>query len=94
VKWYAAAAAGALLAAALVYWLDYRDARPGRSAAPVAPDTAQDQAPALYRWRDDQGVLQITDRPPSGRPYERVRLREDQNVVPMAPPEPEPAPRR
>ena len=47
--------------------------------------------PALYRWRDDKGVLQITDTAPKGRNYEKVALREDVNIVPMAP-EPEPAP--
>lgn len=32
-----------------------------------------DALPGLYRWRDDQGVLQITDKPPRGRAYERIR---------------------
>jgi len=48
--------------------------------------------PALYRWRDDRGVLQLTDTPPKGRKFEKVTLREDVNIVPMAPPEPESAP--
>ncbi len=26
----------------------------------------------LYRWRDASGALQITDKPPKGRKYERV----------------------
>lgn len=41
--------------------------------------------PSLYRWRDDQGVLHVTDTPPTGRKYEKVALREDVNIVPMAP---------
>lgn len=47
------------------------------------------RAPALYRWRDDQGVLHLTDTPPKGRKYETVALREDVNIVPMATPEAE-----
>lgn len=40
--------------------------------------------PRLYRWRDGNGVLQVTDQPPAGRKYEAVALREDVNVVPMS----------
>jgi hypothetical protein len=29
-------------------------------------------------------VLQLTDQPPQGRKYERVKMREDVNVIPMA----------
>ena len=39
----------------------------------------------LYRWRDDQGRMQVTDKPPKGRPYEEVRYRADANVTPGAP---------
>jgi hypothetical protein len=39
----------------------------------------------LYRWRDDQGRIQVTDKPPKGRPYEEVRYRADANVMPGAP---------
>lgn len=43
------------------------------------------QTKPLYRWRDDQGRAQVTDRPPKGRPYEEVRYRADVNVMPGAP---------
>ncbi|HEV8693033.1 MAG TPA: DUF4124 domain-containing protein, partial [Lysobacter sp.] len=33
---------------------------------------AEAARPVLYRWRDAHGVLQITERPPKGRKYERV----------------------
>jgi hypothetical protein len=46
--------------------------------------------PKLYRWRDDNGVLHISDQPPKGRKYEQVELREEQNIVPMSGPAPEP----
>ena len=39
----------------------------------------------LYRWRDDQSRVHITDQPPKGRPYEEVRYRADANVLPGAP---------
>lgn len=40
------------------------------------------QTRLLYRWRDVQGRVQITDQPPKDRPYEEVRYRADANVVP------------
>lgn len=71
--------AGALGAAALAWWL----AR-GPSRAPAAEDptppagaSADARAPAarmLYRWRDDDGVVHVTDVPPSGRDYTRVDI--------------------
>jgi len=43
--------------------------------------------PQLYRWRDGNGVLQVTSTPPPpGRKAERVGSYEDVNVVPMSPP--------
>ncbi len=41
--------------------------------------------PVLYRWRNAEGVLHLTSEPPKGRKYERVKMREDVNVIPMAP---------
>ena len=40
--------------------------------------------PTLYRWHDANGVLQLTDKPPTGRKYEKVKIREDQNIIPMS----------
>ena len=45
---------------------------------PASPD----YAPAVYRWRDEQGVLHVTDTPPKDREYEEVRVDPDTNVVP------------
>lgn len=39
-------------------------------------------AKPLYRWRDDQDHLHITDRPPEGHPYEVLTYRKDTNVIP------------
>ncbi|KAF1708893.1 hypothetical protein CSC70_12405 [Pseudoxanthomonas kalamensis DSM 18571] len=68
--------AGLLLGAVAAWWVS-RDA-PGQSKArqqraeQAAAEQARDAVPALYRWRDDAGTLQITDQPPQGRPYERI----------------------
>ncbi len=36
----------------------------------------------LYRWRDDKGREQITDKPPKGRLYETITYRANANAVP------------
>lgn len=40
-------------------------------AAEVAMAQAE-QASSLYRWRDANGVLHITEEPPKGRKFERI----------------------
>jgi hypothetical protein len=47
---------------------------------------SRDYAPLLYRWKDDQGIVQLTDTPPAGRPYESLRIDPDRNVVPLMSP--------
>ena len=50
-----------------------------RRQNPQSPD----YAPAVYRWKDDQGRTQITDTPPDdGRDYETVVVDPATNVVP------------
>jgi len=58
-----------------------------RIEATEAAQTAakKDAEPRLYRWHDAQGVLQLTSEPPKGRKYERVKMRDDVNVIPMSP---------
>jgi hypothetical protein len=105
-----------LVAVAAVIWFTMPQLvpEPWRPRSPATPDagmpatssqsaTAADN-PALYKWRDDQGVWNVTDRPPPDRPYERVVVDPNQNVVPTVVPawaqpadassEPEPAPPR
>jgi uncharacterized protein YpmB len=87
-----------LAAAALAWWLaghpgyetqEQRVARMEREAAVV-----QAAKPKLYRWRDRNGVLQLTDKPPKGRKYEAVDMdsQANVNVIPMSeainPPDP------
>ena len=71
-----AIAGGLLLGAGVAWWLA-REA-PARSevkqrrAERAAAEQARDARPSLYRWRDDAGVLQITDQPPKNRRFERI----------------------
>jgi hypothetical protein len=61
-----------------------------RYAPDSLPDFIRHQLPAspvanppLYRWRDAQGRVHVTDRPPEDdRPYETLRYHPDTNVVP------------
>ena len=47
-----------------------------------ANPNSREYMPAVYRWKDDRGVVQLTDTPPKDRPYEEVRIDPRQNVVP------------
>ncbi|HPA02244.1 MAG TPA: DUF4124 domain-containing protein [Chiayiivirga sp.] len=49
---------------------------------------SRDYAPAVYRWRDAQGRVHLTDTPPADRPYETVRIDPRRNVVPSTLPPP------
>lgn len=77
----------ALLAAAAGWWYfaphtlpaALRQVAPGTSTRQPAPVAA---APALYKWRDARGQLNVTDVPPKDRPYETVRYDPNTNVVP------------
>ena len=67
----------ALAAIAALSWWHTREtpeqARAKQQRAERATaELAEDARPALYRWRDAQGVLQLTDEPPQGRKYERI----------------------
>ncbi len=88
--------AGLALGGGLGWWMlghpGYETAAQ-RAARVESAQAAQEAAkPKLYRWRDANGVLQLTDKPPAGRKYELVELREDVNVIPMSGPQPEPPP--
>lgn len=48
-----------------------RRQREREQAAQVAMAEAE-RAGSLYRWRDAEGRLQITDEPPKGRKFERI----------------------
>ena len=76
--------AGLVLGIGVAWWLS-REA-PGKSQAReqraqrAAAAQARDARPSLYRWRDDAGVLQITDKPPKNRRYERIDRESDRGI--------------
>ncbi len=51
-----------------------------------ANPNSQDYMPVLYRWHDAEGRVQLTDSPPSGRPYETVRIDPNRNLLPGSTP--------
>lgn len=68
---------GAVGAGAVAWWL-------AREPAPASPISANAPATAaasgrksatgqvLYRWRDEAGIVQVTDVPPKGRDYSTI----------------------
>lgn len=68
--------AGVALIAALAWWHARETPEQTRlkreRAERAAAEIAEDARPALYRWRDANGVLQLTDQPPADRRYERI----------------------
>lgn len=69
---------GIALGGGLAWWMSRDTPEQARAkherAAQAAAANAEDARPVLYRWRDDNGVLQVTDQPPKGRKYERVDM--------------------
>lgn len=65
---------GLALGGGLAWWLTHEREHPAGHRRPDSPRSGAqvDTRPALYRWRDDAGVLQITEQPPKGRRYERI----------------------
>ena len=64
----------ALLAAGAWWWFSREQPRREAHAARRAQAelARAEQAASLYRWRDEHGVLQVTERPPRGRRFERI----------------------
>ena len=71
-----AIAAGIALGGGLAWYLSREApesaAAKQRRAQHAASAQARDARPSIYRWRNDAGVLQITDKPPKDRKYERI----------------------
>lgn len=51
-----------------------------RMKAAQAATAASERANTLYRWRDANGTLQVSDTPPSGRKYERIGRQPDDGI--------------
>ena len=57
--------------------------KPWVKGTPLEPAPTKTQ---LYKWQDDDGQWQITDRPPTGdRSYENLEYSSDTNIVPSIP---------
>jgi hypothetical protein len=76
--------AGLVLGAGIAWWLSREPAAKTeakqRRAEQAATELAREARPSLYRWRDAAGVLQITDKPPKGRPFERIDRAPDRAI--------------
>lgn len=51
-----------------------------RAQAEAVANVAAERANSLYRWRDANGNLQVTETPPSGRTYERIGRQPDDGI--------------
>lgn len=71
----------ALMAAAAAWVWHYRAERLPQEWRRQNPNST-DYMPTLYRWRDAQGRIQVTDKPPADRPFEAVRIDPNRNMVP------------
>lgn len=72
--------AGLALGIGVAWWLARESPQQARAkqqrAEHAAAADAEDARPVLYRWRDGNGMLQVTEEPPrgkdAGRAYERI----------------------
>ena len=72
----------ALLLAAAAFFYLYPEFAPGLlKESPLGPEV---ESTVLYIWRDEQGNVMATSKPPSeGIPYEKKEYRHDMNVLPL-----------
>ena len=79
-----------LVIGTLVWWTlghpGYETAAQREARVQAEAEAVEAAKPKLYRWRDAQGRLQLTDKPPKGRKYELVDLeaQENVNLIPMS----------
>ncbi len=89
--WRWAAILAVALGAGLAWWLqptgdDAHMRKPDANAADERGShhhkrSGSDEGPTLYRWVDDNGVDNITDHPPKGRPYTIVHIDPNRNIL-------------
>lgn len=70
------------LGVAAWWWFTSEMPRREHERARVAQAAAvkAERANSLYRWRDANGNLQVTDTPPKGRKYERIGRQPDDGI--------------
>ncbi len=71
-----------VLAGAMASWVWYQRPQWLPQEWRQANPHSDDYMPTLYRWHDDQGRTQLTDRPPPDRTFEIVRINPEQNRIP------------
>ena len=81
--WVKLTLAASVVSAAAIGYLYFVDPGLGRELLgdpPIAPPPAVTTA---YKWRDERGNWQLTDRPPpEGTPYETIEASSDANIMP------------
>ncbi len=65
----------------LALWPSLRAPKPAASTAPAARGSEPAQPPLLYKWKDEKGVWNYTDRPPRNTEFEVIR--DTPNVTPV-----------
>ena len=72
---------GAMAGVALAWWLSRDPPKVAQEkqarAEAAAAANFEESRPVLYRWRDDNDALHVTDTAPKGRRYERVPIEPD-----------------
>lgn len=81
--------AAAIIGGLALYAPEHLPASLRSSLVGPPPDPRDDPSsprysPAVYRWKDAQGVMHVSDVPPQGRKYDTVRINPDTNIVPGA----------
>ena len=71
-----------LAVGAAAWWWTTRDEREHARVEHERQAAIEAEAarPVLYRWRDANGVLQITEKPPKGHRYERVEREPSEGI--------------
>ncbi len=70
------------LGALVALWPSFQQAEPPRPSAGAAANRSEaGQEPLLYKWKDDKGVWNYTDRPPRNTAFEVIR--DTPNVTPV-----------
>ncbi len=83
-RWRIVLVLAALAASGWAWWRYAPDTLPAFIGDRIA--RSPEANPPLYKWRDAQGQWQITDKPPTDRPFEEVRVDPRLNVVPTVVP--------
>lgn len=88
--WIVVSASLAVIGGASLAWINREPANTKGtpvSAPAIKQSTADQTQPILYKWQNNDGVWNFTDRPPKDRPYITVTHTPNLTVVPSVIPE-------